>query len=162
MCGPSVLRKSQCLLCLPHAGFSGCGSRCGWFCLRLLAILFSVGVVCLRIYFRICVILSSKFCATLKTALGVVRGPEVFVQVVTLCVPVPLATPLPPAFQLAPLCLFSPCISNDLSKASLTAPFPSGKSSRGFALPPNGAGSVAAGWALLILDPTSPGPFSHL
>lgn len=82
------------------------GATAGWICLRLLAILFSRDVVCFRIYFRICVILSSKFCATLKTALGVVCGPEVFVQVVTLCAPVPLATPLPPTFQLAPLCLF--------------------------------------------------------
>lgn len=93
-----------CAFLIP--AFLAVGAAAGWFCLRLLAILFSVDVVCLRIYFRICVILPSKFCATLQTALGLVHGPEVFVQVITLCVPVPLATPLPPAFQFAPLCLF--------------------------------------------------------
>lgn len=77
--GLVFFRKANVCCAFLILAFLAVGAAAGWFCLRLLAILFSVDVVCLRIYFRICVILSSKFCATLKTALGVVRGPEVFV-----------------------------------------------------------------------------------
>lgn len=69
-------------------GNSGCSLHCGY---------------CLCIYFWICGILFSKFCATLKISLGVLRGPEVFVQVITLRASVPLAMPLLAALQFVPL-----------------------------------------------------------